>query len=228
MGKLIRAATLLCLFLLPAHTVSSAIHTCTLADGTVTFQDTTCVVIPKAKAEKVRKKAAIPFGMEKTWFDTPAVAPDRAICTKTGCHCDMFSRKFKNGLHLAIADALYLDGSWHRLDSSIMLLEDNTLGSVDRADLRKARDESACNVLMSQQVLRLFGDDVLRELRNKKRYAEDRGLDNPADCDAGDDLVCSYTDLITLYERIQSDIKALSSRARVTSDEDTLATTETD
>ena len=176
----------------------------------------------------MRKEAAIPFGIEKTWFDTPAVVPDRAICTDSGCHCGMFSRKFKNGLPLAIADALYLDGSWHRLDSSIMQLEVDNLSSMAQADLRKARDEAACNILMSQQVLRSYGDDVLRELRDKKRYAEDRGLDDPAECDAGDTLVCSYTDLITIYERIQLDIKAMRSRARVEPEEETMANSETD
>lgn len=217
---------LCCLFLLPAPTANAAIHACRLADGTVTFQDTACAVVPKAKAKKANKQPTIPFGIEKTWFDTPPVVPDRAICTKTECHCGMYSRKFKGGLPIAIADALYLDGSWHRLDSTLLQLEDTSLNSIAKADLRKARDEAACNILMSQQILRTFGDEVLRELRDKKRYAEDRGLDNPADCDAGDNLVCSYTDLITVYERIQVDIRAMRGRARVESDDDEVASTE--
>lgn len=222
-----RIAALCWVFLLPQNAYST-INACRLADGTVTFQDTACPVIPKAKVKKAPKKAAIPFGIEKTWFDMPAVVPDRAICTDSGCHCGMFSRKFKNGLPLAIADALYLDGSWHRLDSTIVQLQDESLSSIAQADLRKARDEAACNILMSQQVLRSFGDDVLRELRDKKRYAEDRGLDDPAECDAGDTLVCSYTDLIMVYERIQSDIKAMRGRARIESDDETVANSDAD
>lgn len=137
----------------------------------------------------------------------------------------MFSRKFKDGLPLAIADALYLDGSWHRLDSTVLQLEKDDLSSIDRADLRNERDEAACNILMSQKMLRVFGPDILRDLRNKKRYAEDRGLDDPADCVSGDEVACTYTDLITLYERIQMDIKALRSRSRIASDDDDLFAT---
>lgn len=140
----------------------------------------------------------------------------------------MFSRKFKGGLPQAIADALYLDGSWHRFESTMMQLEQAELTAFARADLRKERDEAACNVLISQKILRLFGAQVLRELRAKKRYAEERGLDDPAACDSGDDLACTYTDLIAVYERIQADIKSMSGRARFESDEDDLAVSETD
>lgn len=202
------------------HSVSSAIHSCQLADGTVTFQDTACPIIPVAKAKAAPKKKSIPFGIEKTWFDAPSHVPDRASCTKTECHCGMFTRKFENGLPFAIADALYLDGSWHRFDSTLLSLEELNLNATKRRELRLERDEAACNILMSQKTLQLFGADVLRELRNKKRYAEDRGLDDPADCDAGDMLVCTHTDLIDVYQRIRSDIKALSTRGRVASDED--------
>ena len=217
---------LCCLLLIPVHSVYSAIHQCRLADGTITFQDTACPIIPKAKAEPTEKKKTIPFGIEKTWFDTPSVVPDRAICTKTDCHCGMFTREFKSGLSIAIADALYLDGSWHRLDSTLQQLESNTLNAIERADLRQERDEAACNVLMSQQMLRLFGSEVLRDLRTKKRYAEDRGWDDVERCDAGDDMVCEYTDLITLYQRIQADIKALRNRGRLASEDELLATGE--
>jgi len=142
----------------------------------------------------------------------------------------MFTRKFENGLPFAIADALYLDGSWHRFDNTLIALEALDLNATKRRSLRLERDEAACNILMSQKTLQLFGADVLRELRNKKRYAEDRGLDDPMDCDAGDALVCSHTDLIDVYERIRSDIKALSNRERIGLDEDkgVLATSEKD
>ncbi len=217
-----------CLLLLPLSNAFSAIHSCRLADGTVTFQDSPCAVIP-VKADKPKARVAkVPLGMAKSWFDKPSVVPDRAICTKSGCHCDMYSRKFKSGLPLAIADALYLDGSWHRLDSSLLMLElgENTLSATDRIDLQKERDEAACNILMSQQILRLYGKEVLRELRNKQRYAEDRGLDDPADCDAGDTLVCTHTEAIDLYSRIRADIKALTNQSRIATDDESLATSE--
>ncbi len=200
--------------LLPTQFASAAIHACKLADGTTTYQDTACIVIPKAKPKSAATKDVIPFGIETSWFDTPPVVPDRAVCTEAGCHCGMFSRKFKSGLSLAIADALYLDGSWHRLESTLTQLDLPDNNDMERADLRNARDESACNILMSQKILRLFGKQVLRDMRNEKRYAEDYGLDDPADCDAGDMRACEYTDLITTYKRILSDIKSLTRRSR--------------
>jgi len=231
LAKRAQALLVCCLTLIPVHSVTSAIHACRLADGTVTYQDTECAVIPQAEAKPQKKTAQIPFGIDSTWFDAPSVVPDRAICTKNGCHCGMFSRKFKGGLPLAIADALYVDGSWHRLESTVMQLDlgQDTLSSIDKRDLRIERDEAACNILMSQKTLRLFGPDVLSELRDKKRYAEDRGLDDTEKCDAGDDLVCNYTESITLYQRINSDIKALRIRSRIASDEnDVLATSDKD
>ena len=189
--------------------VDAAIHACKQADGSVTFQDSACPVVVK-KAPKVSSVASsIPFGLDKSWFEKPEVAPDRAICTEAGCHCDMYSRTFDSGLPLAVADALYLDGSWHRLDIKMDQLSNEPGNAVTRSDLNREIDEAACNILMSQQTLRLFGTKTLRALRDQKRYAEDRGLDNPDDCDAGDDLVCKYTDTIAIYERIQADIRSL-------------------
>jgi len=121
-------------------------------------------------------------------------------------------------LPLAIADALYLDGSWHRLENTLLQLDMPGKNTFELPDLQKERDEAACNILMSQKTLRLFGDEVLRELRTKKRYAEERGLDNPEDCDNGDDTVCSYTDMIMLYDRIQGDIKGLKRNSRESDD----------
>ncbi len=140
----------------------------------------------------------------------------------------MYSRKYKNGLPLAIADALYLDGSWHRLESTLIALELPDKNVFERADLRKERDEAACNILMSQKTLRLFGTKVLTDLRQKKRYAEERGLDNPEDCDAGDTMVCTYTEMVQLYDRIQGDIKALRRNARITEEQSLLEATAND
>lgn len=134
----------------------------------------------------------------------------------------MFSRKYKSGLPLAIADALYIDGNWHRLELTLMELELPNKNAFELSELRKERDEAACNILMSQKTLRIFGDDVMLKLREKKRYAEERGLDNPDDCDAGDDLACTYTELIQIYDRIQGDIKALRRNSRIADDEETI------
>ena len=214
----------LCLSVLAPLAAQAAIHACKLADGSITYQDNACAVTPKPEKKKASRSAAIPFSIDKSWFEKPSVVPDRAVCTEAGCHCGMFSRKFKNGLPLAIADSLYLDGSWHRFDSTVLQLELPADNPFAKMDLKNERDEAACNILMSQKTLRLFGDDVLRELRNKKRYAEERGLDNPDDCDAGDMLACEYTDLIAIYDSIQTDIKSLRNVTRLQDESDVLET----
>lgn len=212
-----------CLWLLSTST-QAGIRACKQADGSVVFQDSACEIIKKAQTNTKSQEASIPFGIEKSWFDKPPVVPDRAICTTNGCHCGMFSRKFKHGLPLAIADSLYLDGSWHRLESTLQQLQLSTNSSIELADLRRERDEAACNILMSQRTLRLYGAEVMKTLNTKKRYAEDRGLDDPADCEAGDMVVCEHTDSITLFERMKSDIRSLTVSPRVSqTQQDTLA-----
>lgn len=227
-NSVVRLLAILCLWTIPLLGAQAAIHACKLPDGSVTFQDNACAVVPEPKKKAVAQTETIPFAIDKSWFDKPSVIPDRAVCTQAGCHCGMFSRKFKSGLPLAVADSLYLDGSWHRFESTLIQLELPTDDPFAKSDLRNERDEAACNILMSQKTLRLFGDDVLSELRSKKRYAEERGLDNPDDCDAGDMLACEYTDLIAIYDSIQTDIKSLRNISRLNEEIDPLETAVSD
>jgi len=201
------------LCLCSAHLAHAGIKSCTLADGSTVFQDTPCVVIPKTNADASPKPKAVPFGIEKTWFDVPDTN-ERAFCTATGCDCGDSRRQFENGLPLAIADALYLDGSWHRLEATLSQMQLSTTATYEYEDLMRERDEAACNILMSQKTLRMFGADVLAQLRDSKRYAEDMGLDDPEDCEAGQINVCEHIDNIDLYKRISSDIRALTRTSR--------------
>ncbi len=212
----------LCLFL--AHHAHAGIKTCTLADGSVVFQDTACTVVPKTEKKSAPIANVIPLGIDQSWFDKPSVSPHQVECTKSGCDCGKYYREFKNGLALAIADALYLDGSWHRFEAKMSQMEIHTPGSVEYNDLRLERNEAACNILMSQKTLRLFGESVLKKLRTQKRHAENIGWDNPADCEAGDLKICEHTDNIDLYHRIVSDLQTLGSTARI--DDDSLQKSE--
>jgi len=191
---------------------------CTLADGSVVFQDTACTVEPKPAAKPVSIANTIPLGIEESWFDSPGIKPNETVCTQRGCDCGKYFREFKNGLPMAIADALYLDGSWHRLEAKLSQLEITALGSAEYELLKAERDEAACNISMSQKTLRMFGEKTLAKLRGQKRHAEDMGWDNPEDCDAGIARVCEHTDNIALYNRIRSDIRALSIAARTSDD----------
>ena len=211
----VRVASIYGLCLLLAQQVQAGITTCTLDDGSVVFQDTVCAVIPEPESKSVSVANNVPLGIDKTWFDAPSAIPHSVECTFAGCDCGEYSREFKHGLALAIADALYLDGSWHRFEIKMSQVERSIQGTTEFGDLLQERNEAACNILMSQKTLRLFGESALKQLRVQKRHAEDRGWDNPADCDAGDAAICEHTDNIALYNRIISDIQALSITARV-------------
>lgn len=206
----------LCLF--SADYAQAGIKTCSLADGSVVFQDTACTVVPNTEKKSAPISNEVPLGINQFWFDKPSASPNQAQCTKSGCDCGKYFREFKNGLAHAIADALYLDGSWHRYEVTMSQMELYTQGSIEYDDLRLERNEAACNILMSQKTLRLFGESVLKKLRNQKRHAENMGWDNPVDCDAGDLRICEHTDNIDLYLRIVSDVQALGSTTRINND----------
>lgn len=206
----------LCLF--SAHFVHAGIKTCTQADGSVVFQDTACTVVPKTKKKSAPIGNEIPLGIHQSWFDKPGIVPNQVQCSKSGCDCGKYYREFKNGLAYAIADALYLDGSWHRFEATMSQMQLYTQDSIEYHDLRLEVNEAACNILMSQKTLRLFGESAVKTLRNQKRYAENMGWDNPADCDAGDLRICEHTDNIDLYHRIVSDVRTLGSTTRINDD----------
>jgi len=209
-----------CLYLLAAQLVHAGITKCTLADGSIVYQDTACKIKSKPESKKEQSAKTIPLGIEKTWFDPPGAVPHQVICTKSGCECSEYYREFEYGLAMAVADALYLDGSWHRLEGALTQLEfsSSSLTGPEYRELARERDEAACDILMSQQTLRKFGESVLAKLRNKKRYAESMGYDNPDDCDAGNLSICEHTDNIVLYNRILADIQALRKTTRTIND----------
>lgn len=213
-----RFIAICCLCSLAVQLTHAGITKCTLADGSIVFQDTVCTVIPKPEVKTEPPIKTIPFKMDKTWFDAPSVVPHQVVCTKSGCECGAYYREFDSGLATAIADALYLDGSWHRLEQTLSEIKLSELRSPRYFELARERDEAACNILMSQKTLRMFGERALAELRTKKQHAETNGLDKPDECDAGNLDICEHTNDIALYNRILADIQALSGTARTNDD----------
>ncbi len=203
------AASLLLALLYP-QALHAGINACKLADGSTVFQDSPCQIVPKATTtNKARQSRKIPFGIHASWFEKPSHAPDRAFCNPRGCDCGEFKRQFKYGLAQAVADAMYMDGNWHRHHSVDERLSNIGSNSSKRYDLQKEAEEAACDILMSQNVLKQYAPDVLADLRKQKRSAEDLGLDNPDDCDGSDSPVCDAINAIMLYERLQIDLRVL-------------------
>jgi len=174
----VNIATILLVCLFPAKNLFAGITTCTLDDGSVVFQDTACAAIPEPITKTTPVANIVPLGIDKSWFDTPGDIPYRADCTRAGCDCGEYYREFKYGLAQAIADGLYLDGSWLRFDATVNQLELTTHdhSSIEYHDLLKERNEAACNILMSQKTLQLYGKHALKQLQTQKRKAIDMGV----------------------------------------------------
>jgi len=199
------------LILWPFQTLHAGIKTCTLDDGSVVFQDTPCPVIPTEPTEQKTNVSKAPLGLDTTWFETPAYVPARAVCTASGCRCDSYTEKFDDGVAWAVADALYLDGAWERLNSALAKMEQPNTSSDEYASLTLERDEAACQILMSQTTLQKYGQKVFDDLKAKSNLAKQSGMTNPDECAAGDITVCKNIDTIALYDRIVFDINALGS-----------------
>lgn len=208
-GYVVLVSALILALLLPSQTAFGGIFSCPTADGSVTFQDTPCAVSKKPKKTEKKKVARVPFGIHESWFEKPEIVPDDAYCSEKGCQCDSYARDFDSGLALAIADALYLDGSWHRLTGKLSEFNNHYGSSADQQHLKLDVNEAACNILMSQKILKLYAEDVLKDLKRDKRYAENRGWDTYDECLDGNTTACDYADKTALYDRIQTDIKTL-------------------
>ncbi len=110
---------------------------------------------------------------------------------------------------MAVADALYMDASWHHYDLTEQAWRDTPIKSSKRYDRHSEMIEASCMVLMSQQILKQFAEDTAAKLRVQARHAEDRGYDIPDACDSGDMEACEYYDALMLYQRLSKDSKAL-------------------
>ena len=203
-GRALRLAattTLSCALLsgLP-YTAADAqqIHACRDADGTMQFQDRPCERRAAAATPVAAETLRTPAGMHPSWFERPAAGTAAAHCEETGCTCSGISRPFERGIEQAVADALYLDGAWHRLESDIA-----------PADSPDADLAALCDVLMSQQTLRLYAERAFRTMRSRARDAENRGLHRPGACEAGEALACEALDDFLLYRRIVADSATL-------------------
>jgi len=198
--------------------VLAAIYTCPAHDGSTIFQDRPCPQgqSDAASSSKTRK---LPLGIHPSWFELPEQAEERAFCSRRRCECGLQEREHGTSLSQAVADALYMDGGWHRYQTSFQLWRDEPASSARNPQLRADMQEAACNVMMSQQLLRDFAADVTEKLQRSVRTAEERGFDQPGPCEAGVEQACEFLDSVQLYQRLLSDARALQlPRDTVTSD----------
>jgi len=153
----------------------------------------------------------MPADIDKSWLEKPDHTTYTPWCDRTGCECGPYNRVFDAGMVLAVADALYLDGSWHRYDTHALELAMQTHDASKKIEIGTALEEAACNILMSQTILRKYTGRALTELRASKREAEDRGYDTPEACGLDEPEACEIYSKYELYKRMMQDIKALKS-----------------
>ena len=204
----------------PSAPLSAAIHACTLEDGHTVFQDRPCERRAPSTGAATPTRSTPPAGIHPSWFERPLEVVERARCDERECRCGSIRRSLDGTLPTAVADALYLDAAWHTYRTSVEAWRRNEPGGPDRDTLRRLGEEAACDVAISQQILNLHAEDVLGGLRALTREAEERGLDDPGACRAGNADACGYLDALALYRRMLDDLAVLRTpREAVTAEE---------
>ncbi|ASJ74384.1 DUF4124 domain-containing protein [Granulosicoccus antarcticus] len=199
---------LLSLLLLIPDVTQAAIYSCATSNGGRIFQDRPCPIVIQQKTP-VKTQRLMPFGIHESWFELPQQAQGRAYCDRRRCECGELQRSFNGSLDQALADALYIDGGWHRYETSYKLWLAAPGSSKARHDYTRQMEDAACNVMISQQLLREYAEEVTERLRQKARLAEEYGFDQPEPCQDQIREACSYLDAVELLQRIQSDARAL-------------------
>ncbi len=197
--------------------VQATIYSCSTGNGGIVFQDIPCPMTPR-KNKPVPKKHRLPFDIHESWFELPGQAEGRAYCDRRRCECGDMQRKLDGSLDRAVADALYMDGGWHRYETSYQLWIDSPASAASTPDLRDQMVEDACNVMISQQLLRKYGNEVRSRLRQKVLVAEERGFDQPEPCNAGINEACSYLNAVKLYQHMLADARALKTSRDINAD----------
>lgn len=200
-------ATSLLLLCVP-ESADSGIHACRTDDGTTVFQDRPCPLKKVAK-RAVDIKAHHPLGIHESWFKRPGNVEERALCNRRACECGPIERRHEGSLAQAVADALFLDAGWHHFESSYQAWMDTPSHSSKSYDRRKELVEASCNVMISQQLLRDFADEVAKNLRADYLSAEEKGFDIPDPCDQGIELACYYYQRVKLHQQVKADARAL-------------------
>lgn len=159
----------------------------------------------------------IPAGMDPSWFIRPPATTSQARCTNETCECNAQSYSYGGDKARAVAQALYIDGNWHRYQLLVNGSTGEPPGNVDTAIGTAAGSavhaakiaRAACEVMVAQYILIHETEAVLRELRNRLAIGRARGFDQDGQCIQGDEAACTYQDDLRRYRMLQTDIGAL-------------------
>jgi len=196
------------LLMVSAGVSEARIYACRANDGSMQFQDQRCPSIDQNTTAS-KETRQLPLGIHESWFDFPEHAEGRVFCDSRGCECGTLQRRHEDSVVQAVADALYLDGAWHRYQTRHQAWLDTPTRSEHHYERRADMLEAACLVMMSQQLLRDYADGVMAELRRRVLDAEERGFDRSSPCDAAVDQACEYYDSVMMYKQLVEDARAL-------------------
>lgn len=190
------------------YPLQAAVFACPSANGT-SFQDTPCEVNNTATSD-ARQRVLYPLSIHASWFDRPDQAEDQAYCDRRGCECGDITKSYRNARVQAVADALYLDGSWHRYNTIYKKwITTPSSHSNSLVSLRTDMLEAACEIMVSQQILRNYAEDVVAELTENTKRAENRGFDVEEPCLQGVQDACSYYQSVRLLGQLRRDAASL-------------------
>jgi len=74
---------------------------------------------------------------------------------------------------------------------------------------RDQLEEAACDVMMSQTILKQYADAVIHRLKKQVLEAEERGFDVETPCLQGSPQACALFQSVQMYKQLQIDAKAL-------------------
>ena len=196
------------MWLVPAH---AGIYACPAPGGGTIFQDRPCSEAAKTKnVNPPESRSDLPvFGLHDSWFERPMHASDRAFCDKRGCECAQLEDTFESGLAQAVADALYIDGNWHRYETGVDSWLNSRTSAAETYVMQLEVQDAACEVMMAQETIRMFANDVLRVLQRRADQAIASGYDDPSVCDGSSEKACTSYTHYELYKRMVLDLQAL-------------------
>lgn len=196
------------LVLIHGTAARAAIYACASSNASVIYQDRPCPLETRA-AQTAAPTQTHPLGIHESWFKLPEYTDGRAFCDRRGCECGRIERKHQGGLSQAVADSLYLDGYWHRFETAYQIWLNLPGTSTENYLRREEMLEASCEVMMSQQLLRSFADDVQKVLARKVQQAEERGFDIAEPCLQEIPDACAHYEAVKLHTQMLNDVRAL-------------------
>lgn len=166
-------------------------------------------MIKKTVEKKSKIMHTLPLSIHESWFELPEQAEDRAFCDKRACECGLVEKKHQGSLVQAVADSLYLDGSWHRYEMTYQAWLETASSSSQSFKLRQQMLEASCEIMISQTLLRNFAGHVMTILTKRAKTAEERGFDVKHPCLQGVEEACAYFDSVLLLSRVKTDAFSL-------------------